>query len=414
MAFTEEEMAQYQRMSNDYVPDTQGPLISMRQSSQNITAEYAQADSIYVHKTTALAHQFSEYRTVKGDGNCGWRALAFGYFEALLQSADPNRVLMQVTRLTSLNNLLESVGYPRAIYEDFTDETLQLLKDTANTLPSHDGGASLLAKFNDAGVCNAIIMHFRLITSAWMKTHPESYVHYTENQSISEYCSTHIEPHAVEIENLGLQACIDAIIKPAGIAVQVLVLDRSPGVKVNQLDWPAEPSSANALYIGPQTIRLLYRPYMHPELIYQSSMMLTHLSGHYDILYKPQDLTLLSAATVPNPQIRLMSDPQYMSSSNICYSHSPHQLDIDQFCLPGFISAGISTTPFSTIAYSDSPIYAPSSLSMTSAPTDTYSVPYSEPAPTISQTPIREGPWNADSFRPSHYQVEDKFRHEMP
>ncbi|KAL8680608.1 MAG: hypothetical protein Q9186_003200 [Xanthomendoza sp. 1 TL-2023] len=394
MACTEEEMAQYQRLSNDYVPDTEGPLISTRQPSQNITAEYAQADPVYVHKTTALALQFSAHRTVRGDGNCGWRALAFGYFEALLQYADPTRVLGEVARLTSLNNLLESVGYPRDIYEDFTDETLQLLRDTANALPSHDGGAALLASFNDAGVCNAIIMHFRLITSAWMKTHPESYVHYTENQSISEYCSTHIEPHAVEIENLGLQACIDAIISPAGISVQVLVLDRSPGVEVNQLDWPAEPSSANALYIGLYTIRLLYRP------------------GHYDILYKPEDLVLLPTPAVPNPQIHLMSGPIYMSSSNGCYSH--HGLDQDTFYLPGLASAGVSAMPFSTDGYSSSSIYAPSILPMTSAPTDAYGVPYSDPAQSIIQTPILEGPWNTDSFRPSHYQVEDKFRVVMP
>lgn len=93
-----------------------------------------------------------------------------------------------------------------------------------------------------------------------MKTHADSYIHYTENQSIQDYCSSHIEPHAVEIDNLGLQACIDAIIKPAGIAVQVLYLDRSPGEQVNQIDWPAEPSTLNAPYTELSTIRLLYRP----------------------------------------------------------------------------------------------------------------------------------------------------------
>ncbi|KAI4248396.1 MAG: hypothetical protein L6R40_000955 [Gallowayella cf. fulva] len=113
----------------------------------------------------ALALQFSQYRTVKGDGNCGWRALAFGYFEALLQSGDPSRLLGEVARLTSLNNLLDSVGYERDIYEDFTDETFQLLRRTADPLPSNAGGAALLAAFNDVAICNAIIMHFRVSTS---------------------------------------------------------------------------------------------------------------------------------------------------------------------------------------------------------------------------------------------------------
>ncbi|KAL8944257.1 MAG: hypothetical protein Q9216_000552 [Gyalolechia sp. 2 TL-2023] len=52
MAYTDEEMAQYQRLSNDFVPEAEGPLISQRQPCNNIAAEYAQADAIYVQKTT--------------------------------------------------------------------------------------------------------------------------------------------------------------------------------------------------------------------------------------------------------------------------------------------------------------------------------------------------------------------------
>ncbi|KAL9640183.1 MAG: hypothetical protein Q9204_000811 [Flavoplaca sp. TL-2023a] len=393
MAYTDEEMAHYQRLSNDYVPDAQGPLVSPRQPSQKITSEYAQADPIYVHKTTTLPQQFSQYRTVRGDGNCGWRALAFGYFEALLQTADPSRVLGEVARLTSLNNVLDSVGYASDIYEDFTDVTLDLLRETAATLPGHDDGAALLASFNEPSVCNAIIMHFRLVTSAWMKTHADSYIHYTENQSIQDYCSTNIEPHAVEIDNLGLQACIDAIIKPAGIAVQVLYLDRSPGEQVNQIDWPAEPSTVNAPYQGTSNIRLLYRP------------------GHYDILYKHEDINILPATVVTNPQINLMSDPVYIPASNICYSR--HGLDLDNFYIPGLASAGVSPLAFSTDAFISNSIYAPSALPITTAATDPYVVPYAEPA-TIGQPPTLEGPWNADRFRPSQYQVEEKFRHVIP
>ena len=99
----------------------------------------------------------------------GRQALAFGYFEALLQTADPSRLLGEVARLTSLNNLLDTVGYLRDIYEDFTDVTLQLLKETAATLPSQIGGAALLESFNDAAVCNAIIMHFRVSISSRSK-----------------------------------------------------------------------------------------------------------------------------------------------------------------------------------------------------------------------------------------------------
>ncbi|KAL8952220.1 MAG: hypothetical protein Q9222_001876 [Ikaeria aurantiellina] len=237
MAITDEELAHLQQLSNNY-----GPLVSVRQSSQNITEEYAQADIVYVHKTTP--------------------ALAFGYCEALLQSADPQRVLAEVARLESLNTVLNAAGYEATIYEDFVEETLQLLKRIADGFPDQDGSTALLDSFNDREICNAIIMHFRLVTSAWMKKHAKEYGGFNEDFStIDQYCATRIEPHAVEIENLGLQTCIDAIIKPAGINVQVLVLDRTPGEQVNQLQWNAEASAANAQYSSPPTIRLLYRPY---------------------------------------------------------------------------------------------------------------------------------------------------------
>lgn len=92
-------------------------------------------------------------------------ALAFGYFEALLHSADPSRVLGEVARLKSLNNLLDSVGYQHDIYEDFVDETFHLLNQTAAILPNHDNGAALLASFNQQNICDAIIMHFRVSVS---------------------------------------------------------------------------------------------------------------------------------------------------------------------------------------------------------------------------------------------------------
>ncbi|KAI4248395.1 MAG: hypothetical protein L6R40_000954 [Gallowayella cf. fulva] len=227
-----------------------------------------------------------------------------------------------------------------------------------------------------------------------MKTHPENYMYYTENQTIDEYCGTHIEPHAVEIEHLGLQACIDAIIKPTGIAVQVLYLDRSPQEQVNQLDWPAEPSTLDSPYVGPYTIRLLYRP------------------GHYDILYKPEDLPLLPTAALANPQVHFMSDPLYIPSSNVCYSQDG--LNLDNFYLPGLISAGVSSMPFSTNSYSSPSTYPPATLPMTSPLTDLYGGPYGDQAQPVIQPPNLEGPWNTDSFRPSHYQVEDKFRQVMP
>jgi ubiquitin thioesterase protein OTUB1 len=71
--------------------------------------------------------------------------------------------------------------------------------------------------------------------------------------SAHEYCKTHIEAHAQEIEQAGLQVLTDGIIAPAGMAVEVLYLDRSEGDEVTPHMFV--PDAANL-----PTIRLLYRP----------------------------------------------------------------------------------------------------------------------------------------------------------
>ncbi|KAL8696049.1 MAG: hypothetical protein Q9201_007850 [Fulgogasparrea decipioides] len=217
-----------------------------------------------------------------------------------------------------------------------------------------------------------------------MKTHVDHYVHYTEHLSVDQYCSTHIEPHTVEIEHLGMQACIEAIIKPAGIAVQVLYLDRSPGDQVNKHEWPAEPSSAASQLVGVYTIRLLYRP------------------GHYDVLYKPEDIAVL------NTIVGYVSNPVYMSSSNLCYSQQG--LDLNQFYMPGLASAGISTVPFSTSAYPINPTCAPFSSPLTPASTEAYITPYCSPSQSTIQAPPVQAVSSSGGFRPSKFQVERPFK----
>lgn len=90
-----------------------------------------------------------------------------------------------------------------------------------------------------------------------MRTNPQAYEDFLLDTTINEYCAQKIDPYLVEIEHLGLQACLDAIIKPAGINVEVSYLDRSAGEEINTIVWQGEDTG-----YGPMpTIRLLYRPY---------------------------------------------------------------------------------------------------------------------------------------------------------
>jgi ubiquitin thioesterase protein OTUB1 len=91
-------------------------------------------------------------------------AIAFTYFEALLRVGDKNRFLEEETRLRSLRNLLNTIGFQEHLYEDFADECYDLLRRTGAAVPAVDdtAGAELLASFNDVSISMAIITYFKV------------------------------------------------------------------------------------------------------------------------------------------------------------------------------------------------------------------------------------------------------------
>ena len=59
--------------------------------------------------------------------------------------------------------MINAAGFNEFTYEDFVNETCKLLEQMAETLPVHDGGASLLSTFNEEnGVWSYITAHFRV------------------------------------------------------------------------------------------------------------------------------------------------------------------------------------------------------------------------------------------------------------
>ncbi|KAI9738012.1 MAG: hypothetical protein M1834_009382 [Cirrosporium novae-zelandiae] len=264
-----EEYEALQKASDDYRPDPTGPLIGEKKSTNFIKEEYAKADPVYQEKTAHLPQTYSHFRTTRGDGNCGWRSVGFCYFETLAELGDHAKVMAEYSRLKSMNNLISVVGYDLSLYADFAEQTFDLLKELAQViLDKQDPVPMLVERFNTFEVSNAIIVHLRVMTGAWLQTHIEQYQPFLLDQTISQYCKSTIDPFHPEIDNLGMQALIDAVIQPAGIAVEIQYLDRSAGHEVNVLKFQAQNPDGTPIDPNAPTFRLLYRP------------------GHYDILYK--------------------------------------------------------------------------------------------------------------------------------
>lgn len=104
-----------------------------------------------------------------------------------------------------------------------------------------------------------MLIPLQLLTSSWMKANIDLYQPWL-SVPVSDFCNSQINPHGVEIEDIGLMALIDCLILPAGFAVEVHYLDRSEGDEVNTHRFEKREGDGATPPDAP-VVRILYRPY---------------------------------------------------------------------------------------------------------------------------------------------------------
>ena len=97
------------------------------------------------------------------------------------------------------------------------------------------------------------------MASAWMASNAEIYQPFLLDQTIDEYRATTIDPYQVEMEEPGLRAVYDAIVKPAGIDLDIAYLDRSFGNEVTVHSWQVDDDQGVSVGSNRPTIRMLYK-----------------------------------------------------------------------------------------------------------------------------------------------------------
>ncbi|KAF4962988.1 hypothetical protein FZEAL_10963, partial [Fusarium zealandicum] len=272
------DMAAQQAAAKDYEP---GVKVGNKISSTAITHEYAKADPVFIEKTATLPQMYSHYRPIQGDGNCGWRAIGFSYFEKLIESGDQAKVEGEVARLLSMSQMLATVG-GYSYFEDWADEMIGLLRDVAQNINNPQLAHLLVQeRWNDPNVAGGIIYYLRLLVATYLKANAATYDCFlTDGLNISAYCSQSIEIIDREIEHLGIVALVNVLLKPVDLVLEIAYLDLSPGEQVNRYRFPDEANGQDPANLGP-IIYLLYRP------------------GHYDILYRsPQAPVGVPAAPI--------------------------------------------------------------------------------------------------------------------
>jgi len=216
-------------------------------------------DPTFLKNAIQLQSKYSSLRRTRPDGNCMYRAMAFGQFQRMLN--DETEAKRFRKSMEEAKEDMVKLGFPVFTMEDFYDNFVDQI-DELGKGSEDDGGdkqkklEELLDTFNDEGISNYLVAFMRLLTSKQMKKEADLYINYIDEQAdVNEFCALEVEPMFKESDFVH----IHALSKAMNVIVRIVYLDRSVKDDISVHDFPEE-SAAPAIH-------LLYRP------------------GHYDLLY---------------------------------------------------------------------------------------------------------------------------------
>ncbi|KAF9915095.1 OTU domain, ubiquitin aldehyde binding [Linnemannia zychae] len=233
------------------------PLVDHSVDLLELAKEYENGSEAFKTKIKNLSDTHDRMRRSRGDGNCFYRAFAFAWFERVMV-AYRSRPWLHATAVKTIEktkDLLLAAGFDLLAFEDFYLVTLECLQNLVHFTPD-----DLLKVFQNDELSNSIVMHFRLVASAYLKTHQDEYAPFLEfGQTMDEFCSMHVEAMGRESEEMMLIA----LTKATNVSVEVAYLSGNESAdEVNFL------------------------PFLHDGQPYMPPLVLLYRPGHYDILYR--------------------------------------------------------------------------------------------------------------------------------
>lgn len=192
---------------------------------------------------------------VRGDGNCFYRSLFFGYLENLLSKKDDEERLRMLKTIIDSKEELIQFGYSEIAIESFYDIVVEVLENLFNYSPEE-----LLDSFQASGLSDYYTWYMRLLTSLNMKKNAERYLPFIDDVDINSYCLREVEPMGKEVEAM----MVSSLTEYLGIKLKIEYLDGKPFEnELSSIVFNADEKKENQF-----DVYLLYRP------------------GHYDILYE--------------------------------------------------------------------------------------------------------------------------------
>ncbi|GAA5965609.1 hypothetical protein JCM21900_006602 [Sporobolomyces salmonicolor] len=274
----------------------QRPLVGPVEPLARLADEYQPGTSYRAKIERLEADGWTSLRRSRGDGDCFYRAFIFSLLAAHLSLPAAASALLLST-FESLLPLLTACGFDEIVWSDFWEPLREILRRMGPE--EKDGGArkdgearlgldELVSLFNDPETNSCIIVHLRLVTSAFLRSHADDYTPFlfaleddprvvasaaAGPPTMAQFCAYHVEAVSREADHLQIVALTRALGTPARIAY----LDQSgvstaggdgvrpadDGAEVNFVEFEEDAAKRGAVGIEGA---LLYRP------------------GHYDMI----------------------------------------------------------------------------------------------------------------------------------
>jgi len=226
-------------------------LTSEKRPVSDLLALYA-VDSDFYKGVQTL--EYSSMRTVRGDGNCYYRAFLYSLMEHLRDEPDEVKRLLDFVQNVSWPQV-QAAGYEAMTTEIFYDAFVELLQK-ASTQSADDLHTEMNQENSTSDYCT---WYMRVLTGTHLKSDPGRFEPFIEEpgMDVATFCQRRVEPMGQECEELQVLALAEAL----QVQVAVEYLDGRALVNGKVMQHVLGPEDAKL------RLAFLYRP------------------GHYDILY---------------------------------------------------------------------------------------------------------------------------------
>lgn len=229
-----------------------------------------------------LNEKYTSWRSIRGDGNCYYRAFLYAVCEQLLRGSSDNDLYKnELKRLQGyVQGSIDEVakfGYDRFTIETFHEELVDLFTFVGSSSSSSNSEAAkaLHTKLTEENsTSDYCTWYLRVITSAYLKSDADRFVHFLDDPNyfdVETFCSREVDPMGKECgmvqvlalaEAMGVRVCIEYLDGRELTTVNSKVGDTASTHGKEKLTMHEFGPDKNSLEVA-----LLYRP------------------GHYDILY---------------------------------------------------------------------------------------------------------------------------------